>query len=230
MELSVSETNLFERINSIYNTEYTNKLLQHKHIFYELQEAWGPEWDGNCGGYLFNGRSYTYDTQSYPKQELLFEKAKKAKKVCEVGSYVGHSLFIMLLANPDLEIVSIDISDKYTGPAVEVLNKHFGNRIRFIHADSITGLKQLEQEGEEFDLFHLDGEHTEELVIQEYGRCSNLSACYPTVKIVFDDEICMRGFQIYLLHHRSNITLTNPNCDWANIYMEFDEPEIRREH
>ena len=156
MEFSVTEVDDFEKLNSLKNTEYTNKLLAHKHIFYELQQAWGPTWDGLCGGYLFNGREYKLDMESYEKQELLYAKAKMAKRVLEVGSYVGHSLFIMLLANPDLEITSIDISDQYTGPAVKVLEKYFGPKIRFLHTDSITGLNKLKDEGEKFDLFHLE--------------------------------------------------------------------------
>jgi len=220
----------FDELDAKYNTEYTNKLRIHQHLFYDLQKAWGPGWDGLCGGYLFNGREYVYDHESYHKQELLYEKAKKAKRVCEVGSYVGHSLFIMLLANPTLEIVSIDIENKYTEPAVRVLNNYFGDRIRFIHADSLTGLQQLIDEKQQFDLFHLDGDHTESLIIQEYGRCSMMSSCFPRVKILFDDEICMRGFTQYLLGYRANLKLEIPNCEWSNIYIEFDEPEIRREH
>ncbi len=217
-----------EEINQKYNTEYTNRLVEHKHIFHELQNAWGPGWDGTCGGYLFDGRSYVYDHTSYEKQELLYDKAKRASSVLEVGSYVGHSLFIMLLANPTLNITSIDISDKYVGPALRVLNKHFNNRVRFIHADSLTGLKQLENEGAKFDLFHLDGEHSEELIIQEYGFCSRMSSLYPRVKIVFDDEISLRGFSGYLQGWRKNVKVELPNCGWSNIYIEFDEPEVKR--
>lgn len=219
-----------EEINTKYNTEYTNRLVAYKHVFHELQDAWGPSWDGLCGGYLFDGRGYVYDATSYEKQELLFKKAKEAKTVLEVGSYVGHSLFIMLLANPQLTITSIDISDKYTGPAVKVLNKHFGNRVRFIHADSLTGLKQLHEEGAKFDLFHLDGDHTESLIIQEYGMCSPMSTTFPRVKFVFDDEISLRGFSSYLTQFRANVKLEIPNCQWSNLYIEFDEPEIRRVH
>ena len=171
-----------EEINQKYNTEYTNRLVEHKAIFHELYDAWGPSWAGNCGGYLFDGRTYVYDHTSYEKQELLYEKAKHATSVLEVGSYVGHSLFIMLLANPTLKITSIDICDEYTGPAIRVLNKHFNNCIRFIHADSI----------------------------------------------VFDDEISLRGFSSYLQGYRKNVKVELPNCGWSNIYIEFDEPEIKR--
>ena len=230
--MDILETNpdAFDDINAMFNTEYTNKLVEYKHLFYELQKAWGQTWDGLCGGYLFNGRAYVYDHESYEKQELLFQKAKLANTVCEVGSYVGHSLFIMLLANPDLQITSIDIANKYTGPAVELLNKHFHNRIRFIHADSLTGLQMLTDEGKKFDLFHLDGDHTESLIISEYGMCSRMSSSFPRVKIVFDDEISLRGFTQYLINFRANLKLEIPNCEWSNIYIEFDEPEIRRNH
>lgn len=221
---------VFDLLDKKYNTEYTNKLRIHKHLFHDLRKAWGPNWDGLCGGYLFNGRDYTYDEESYPKQELLFRKAKKANRILEVGSYVGHSLLIMLLANPDAEIVSIDIANKYTGPAVAMLNSYFGDRIRFIHADSITGLHQLMKEEQQFDLFHLDGDHNEELIIQEYGCCSKMSSCFPRVKILFDDEISMRGFEQYLVNYRANLVLEIPNCEWSNVYIEFDEPEIQRRH
>jgi predicted O-methyltransferase YrrM len=217
-----------EEINQKYNTEYTNRLVEHKAIFHELYDAWGPSWAGNCGGYLFDGRTYVYDHTSYEKQELLYEKAKHATSVLEVGSYVGHSLFIMLLANPTLKITSIDICDEYTGPAIRVLNKHFNNCIRFIHADSITGMTQLQNEGAKFDLFHLDGDHYEELIIQEYSFCSRMSSLYPRVKIVFDDEISLRGFSAYLQGYRKNVKVELPNCGWSNIYIEFDEPEIKR--
>ena len=230
MEFEVQELDEFEKLNSLKNTEYTRRLLANKQVFYDLQKAWGPTWHGLCGGYLFTGREYKLDTTSYEKQELLYAKAKTAKRVLEVGSYVGHSLFIMLLANPNLEITSIDIDDKYTGPAVKVLEKHFGTSIRFLHTDSLTGCKQLIDEGEKFDLFHLDGDHNEDLIIQEYGRCSKLSSCYPKVKILFDDEMSMRGFSHYLLFNRSNVKIEMPNCSWSNMYIEFDEPEVKREH
>tara|TARA_Y100000816_G_scaffold168441_1_gene120763 strand:- start:230 stop:892 length:663 start_codon:yes stop_codon:yes gene_type:complete len=217
-----------DEIHAKHNTEYTSQLVKYQHLFHDLQKAWGPGWDGTCGGYLFDGKTYTYDSKSYEKQELLFQKAKKATHALEVGSYVGHSLLIMLLANPKLKITSIDIDNKYTGPAVDLLNKEFGNRIRFIHAHSELGLQQLLDEGAKFDLFHLDGDHTEDLIIREYGFCSKMNADHPRLKIIFDDEIAMRGFARYLTEYRKNVIMELPNCDWSNIYLEFDEGEIHR--
>ncbi len=217
-----------DEIHAKHNTEYTRQLVKYQHLFYDLQKAWGPGWDGTCGGYLFDGKTYTYDYKSYEKQELLFQKAKLASHVLEVGSYVGHSLLIMLLSNPKLKITCIDIDNKYTGPAVKLLNKEFGDRIRFIHAHSEVGLQKLMDEGAKFDLFHLDGDHCEDLIIREYGCCSRMNANHPRMKIVFDDEIAMRGFSCYLREYRKNVKIEIPNCDWSNVYMEFDEGEIKR--
>ncbi len=219
-----------EDVHRKFNTEYTKKLVQHKNVFYELQKAWGPGWASACGGYLFDGKTYEYDVESYEKQELLFQKAKHATHALEVGSYVGHSLLIMLLANPELRITSIDIDNKFTGPAVKLLNERFGNRVRFIHAHSEVGLSKLLEEGAKFDFFHLDGDHTEQLIIREYEFCRKMNACHPRMKILFDDEIALRGFSTYLTQFRRNVVMQLPNCSWSNVYFEFDEGEINRKY
>ena len=157
MELQLHEEDEFEKLNSLKNTEYTRRLLANKQVFYDLQKAWGPSWHGLCGGYLFTGREYELDTTSYEKQELLYAKAKTAKRVLEVGSYVGHSLFIMLLANPNLEITSIDIDDKYTGPAVKVLENILA--LLFVFIQIVLLVVKMIDDGEKFDFFHLDGDH-----------------------------------------------------------------------
>ena len=142
-----------EQLNTRYNTEFTNKLFANKHIFYEIYEACGSEFEMGCGSYMFDGRIYKYCDLMYPKQELLYNSAKNATNILEIGVYVGHSLFIMLLANPTAKITCIDISDKYAGPAVTVLNKHFNNAITFIHSDSLTALPRISTK---FDFFHID--------------------------------------------------------------------------
>ena len=117
----------FEALNAKYNTEFTNKLLKHKNIFYEIYSACGNKFHNGCGSYLFDGQTYKYCDLMYDKQELLFNSVKDVKNVLEIGTYMGHSLLIMLLSNPELKITCIDISDKYTGPAVTILNKYFNN-------------------------------------------------------------------------------------------------------
>ena len=50
----------FEQINNKHNTEFTNKLLQNKNIFYEIYAACGNKFDRGCGSYLFDGQTYSY--------------------------------------------------------------------------------------------------------------------------------------------------------------------------
>lgn len=127
----------FEKINNKYNTEFTNKLSKNKNIFYEIYEACGNKHLNGCGSYLFDGQTYTYCDLMYEKQELLYNSVKNVDSILEIGTYMGHSLFIMLLSNPKLKITCIDISDEFTLPAVTVLNKYFNNAIKFIHSDSL---------------------------------------------------------------------------------------------
>ena len=61
-----------------------------------------------CGSYLFNGSEYIYDDSMYEKQKHLFELSKKNNKILEIGVYMGHSVLIMLLANPKINITAID--------------------------------------------------------------------------------------------------------------------------
>jgi spermidine synthase len=209
----------FEQLNKTFNTEFTNRLYEKWHIFYEIYEACKNEFTKGCGSYLFDGTTYKYCPLMYEKQELLYNCAKKAKNVLEIGSYVGHSLFIMLLANPDLKITCIDIEDQFTKPAVDVLNKHFNNAIRFIHADSLTALDSLQ---ERYDFFHVDGYHEDTYITKEFLKLKTMNNNPDNImRILFDDEGCLRPLQnfIFMNHHVLNVV--KPRCPWANVYFEI---------
>lgn len=209
----------FEQLNKKYNTEFTNKLHESSNIFYEIYEACGNSFTSGCGSYLFDGTTYTYCDRMYEKQELLFTCAKNAKNVLEIGTYLGHSLFIMLLANPDLKITCIDIEDKYTKHAVNILNKHFNNAIRFIHSDSLTALDAL---NERFDFFHVDGHHENTYVTKEFLKLKTMNSTADNVlRIMFDDESCMRPLQNFIVTNHDVRKCIKPNCAWANIYFEL---------
>ena len=78
-----------------------------------------------CGSYLFNGSEYIYDENSmYEKQKHLFELSKKNNKILEIGTYMGHSVLIMLLANPKINITAIDNNHIYSKPSLEYLQKN----------------------------------------------------------------------------------------------------------
>jgi SAM-dependent methyltransferase len=93
-----------EKINNKYNTEFTNKLFENKQIFYEIYKACNYTFCKGCESYLFDGQTYEYCDLMYEKQEILFNSVKNSKNVLEIGTYMGHSLLIMLLSNPELKI------------------------------------------------------------------------------------------------------------------------------
>ena len=208
----------FHKVNSIYNTEYTNKLVAYKHVFYEIYEKCGNVFMPGCGSYLFDGQTYDYYQGMYEKQELLFKSVKRAKKVLEIGSYMGHSMLIMLLANPDLKITCIDIDDSFTSVAVEVLNKYFNNAITFIHSDSISALSNLT---ESYDFFHIDGHHENSHIMKEFAYIQKLNSSSDYINVVFDDELSMRELQRHIDTNLKIKTKIVPDCEWANVFYQL---------
>jgi SAM-dependent methyltransferase len=210
--------NLFDDINNKYNTEFTNRLVKNKHIFMEIYSKCNNTFINGCGSYLFDGQKYEYCDKMYKKQELLYNSVKNTNSILEIGTYMGHSLLIMLLSNPNLKITCIDISNKYTGPAVEILNKYFNNAITFICGNSLDVLLTLNTK---FDLFHIDGNHDENFIYKEFTLIHQLSNDSNILKVLFDDENCLRRLQEYIRVNFMVLKENCPKCEWSNIYFEL---------
>ena len=209
----------FEDLNNRYNTEYTNRLLQHRHIFYEIYQACGYKFWKGCGSYLFDGQTYQYQESMYPKQELLYNSVKNVSTVLEIGTYMGHSLLIMLLANPNLKITCIDISEEYTLPSVTVLNKYFNNAITFIKNDSISFLQSTDKT---FDFFHVDGHHENEYIRNEFNLIKTKNSRSDNIlQIIFDDQDCLVPLQQDILNNYNVINRYAPGCLWSNVLFEI---------
>ena len=206
-------------INEKHNTEYTNRLWENRHIFFEIYEVCGNKFHTGCGSYLFDGQTYKYSLETYTKQELLYNSVKNAKNVLEIGTYMGHSLLIMLLSNPELKITCIDISDEYTGPAVALLNKYFNNAITFIHSDSLTALKNMTAK---FDFFHIDGHHDNNYITNEFIYIKRMNNNANNVlRVIFDDQECLQRLQTEIRQKYNVIKQITPNCRWNNVYFEI---------
>jgi hypothetical protein len=209
----------FEQINEKYNTEFTNRLLKHKHIFYEILEACGNTFWVGCGSYLFDGQTYKYCELMYEKQEVLYKNVKSATNVLEIGTYMGHSLLIMLLANPQLKITCVDISNEKTLPAITVLNKYFNNAITFIHSDSLSALTKMTTK---FDFFHIDGHHENNYITNEFLLIRKLNSRSDNVlRVVFDDAYCLKQLQTDIQLQYYILNKTCPKCSWENVYFEI---------
>lgn len=211
----------FEQINTKYNTEFTNKLFEHRNIFTEIYEACGSKFQRGSGSYLFDGQTYKYCDLMYEKQELLYNTVKDVKNVLEIGTYMGHSLLIMLLSNPELKITCIDISDEYTTAAVNVLNKYFNNAIRFIHNDSLSALSVLANSDQKFDFFHIDGHHENNYIANEFNLVRKLNSREDMLWVIFDDQECLHKLQDDIARECIVLKKVVPNCAWNNVYYEI---------
>jgi O-methyltransferase len=187
-------------------------LLKHFDAFIGLHDAIGGKWIHGWGSYLFDGLTYSYNERCLRKQEELYRYAMSATHALEIGVYTGHSLLILLVANPKLKITAIDIDDTIAKPAIDYLNDVFGNRIEFIHADAVEGMRALPSNT--FDFIHIDADHVDSAVHAQFLASIRLAKKNATV--VFDDYDAVRtsidGFisQGYLDH------VITPICLWRN--------------
>ena len=205
------------------NDEVAIKLIQAESIFYEIYENCGKTFDSGCGSYLFDGSTYEYFIDLYPKQKLLYELAKESSSVLELGTYMGHSALIMLLANPKLKLTTIDIMAHLSYPATETLKKHFPEAdIQFIHGNSLDVLTTI---NDSFDLFHIDGDHDADHVIRDFDLCKQLSSTNQ-YKVIFDDWHGERGpgssVEKHVLQSGNVSQYFIPNCLWTNSYIQMD--------
>lgn len=201
---------------------FLKKFYEYKFIFDELYVACGNKFMPGCGSYLFDGQKYEYCDLMLPKQELLFKAVEFKSNILEIGSYMCHSIFIMLLSNQNSKITCIDIDDTYSRPCVEILNKYFNNRVTFIHGNSLDVLQSLLYSNQRFDFFHVDGHHDNNYIMKEFNyilrlRTKKISYLY----ILFDDQECMVPLQNYIKEHLNVYYSHIPNCAWNNIYYEI---------
>jgi hypothetical protein len=200
--------------------EFLNKFIDNYDVFLEIYKACDFRFMHGCGSYLFGGRDYVYSERMYEKQKLLYETAKKCDRFLEIGVYMGHSLFIVLLANPNIEVTCIDIDGRYSRPALEVLSRRFSKSFNFIQGDSLTVLPLID---ETFDLFHIDGHHTAQYLEAEFNQCLNKrfkSTCF----FVIDDYDAYPNSLNEILKGSSSYSVLDfsiPNCFARNIVMQI---------
>ena len=203
-----------------YNNEYTKTLLDNKSLFDELfQVCCQSKWSaGTSGSYLIDGTGYEYYLGMYNKQKLLFDTAKNSTNVLEIGTYIGHSLLIMLLSNPRLNITCVDLDIKFPKPATQFLQEKFTNsNIKFFYGNSLDVVPSLT---EKYDLFHIDGNHSEEVIKIDFENVLKL-AKDPIVKIIFDDVGCCWSFFETLPKTYQTQNIIIPESEYRNAYIEI---------
>lgn len=131
------------------------------------------------------------ELQPWPCKEFLIKRRSLAlfamtkHDVLEIGFNAGHSALLMLAANPDICVVSVDpCYHNYSQPCFEYLRSQFGNRIDLIPERSSVIWKTLD--AKRFDGFHIDGNHVTETASQDMENCIR-NGTRGSV-IVFDDS------------------------------------------
>ncbi len=129
------------------------------------------------------------------KRRNLFIVAQNSSHMFEIGVNGGHSLLLMLMANPNLKAVGVDICERVqkqwapTEIYVEVAGKwleiNFPGRVKFLRGHSLieTPRYAIENKRRHIDAVHLDGAkvtHFREL-------CAIRPVLTPDAFVVHDD-------------------------------------------
>lgn len=180
---------IFERISDYENEEMYPVLLEHfthiERINDIMKESLGS-WRG-CGSYMCDGQSAEYQWSFFHKQQLLYKAVKNnnCDHILEIGVHGGHSLLLMLMANPEARITAVDPCYwSHTKPCIEYLQSSFPlSKIKLLPFTSEKVVDAHFIEKNAFDLVHVDGAHgyTECLSDIEWSLIMNPKT------IVFDD-------------------------------------------
>ncbi len=209
-----------------FNNEFSRKLLESENIFNEIYEICDNEMELGCGSYLIGDKKYEYSINMYQKQKLIYDKSKNVSSVLEIGTYMGHSLLLMLLGNPKLHITCIDIEEKYSSKATKYLQSIFKNsKITFLKGNSLNILPTI---NEKFDLFHIDGTHGNTTITKEFIHCKRLAST-EDFKLIFDDvEVC-NTLQKNINSSYNVIDEFTPNCVNKNKYCHIKiNPDFKK--
>lgn len=145
--------------------------------------------------WFVGGGDITKSSAFENKRRNIFNLASGAQNIMEVGFNAGHSTAIMLLASPDSKVTIFDLGEHpYTVPALEYLGQVFPGRIQAAYlGDSRHTLPYFVENVVEkecfggFDLLHIDGGHTEDILASDFAWCRRMAAVDHTVVIDDDD-------------------------------------------
>lgn len=199
---------------NLERAEFQYEMNRHTDVFNKIFEQCNNSFWNGCGSYLFDGHQYKYDDRMLDKQIALFNLAKNATNALELGVYMGHSLLIMLMANPSIKLTAIDISDRFTRPAITVLEEHFKTNISFIHAANLDALRSLNGT---FDLIHIDGDHRPDIVEQEFVASKRLAIPGKTVFVFDDFDAVKASVDKNAALYGTDYTVTN--CMYRNAWF-----------
>ena len=130
------------------------------------------------------------DPSLAPARRNLWRASRFKRSMLEVGVNAGHGALLALSGNPDLHWTGVDIGlHAYVEPCVAFLAAEFPGRVRFFKGDSREALPRIATHHADldFDLFHVDGGHTDELCRADISNCLRLARRGRGKHLVLDD-------------------------------------------
>jgi len=140
------------------------------------------------------------DPSLAPARRNLWRASRFKRSMLEVGVNAGHGALLALSGNRDLVWTGVDICmHAYVEPCVAYLAAEFPGRVRFFKGDSREALPRIATHHPEidFDLFHVDGGHTDELCRADIGNCLRLARGGRGKHLVLDDINASWIFDVY---------------------------------
>jgi Methyltransferase domain len=135
-----------------------------------------------------------------PARRNLWRATRFKKSMLEIGVNAGHSALLALSGNPSLAFHGVDIgSHQYTAPCITYLMKEFPGRVHYHRGDSREVLPYLATHRAEldFDIFHVDGGHTDEVCRADVSNCIRLARGGAGKHLLLDDINASWIFDVY---------------------------------
>jgi len=159
--LQVSHKMRWHQLNYFGDPKWDPFLDQYQQHLAELDRIVQASEEPLEGNVMYLHHQPTYGTPHSDflvKRRFLAQAALTSQHLLEIGFNAGHSALIMLTANPRLRITAADIGwHSYTIPCYNYLASVFGDRIDFIHSDSLQMWPLICTRS--FDFVHIDGCH-----------------------------------------------------------------------
>jgi hypothetical protein len=135
-----------------------------------------------------------------PARRNLWRAVRFKSSTLEIGVNAGHSALLALSANPRLVYTGVDLGvHKYTRHCIDYLSTEFPGRVRYLEGDSRTVLPELAANRAEwdFDLYHVDGGHTDDVSRADVGNCIRLAEGGRGRHLLLDDINASWIFDVY---------------------------------
>lgn len=146
--------------------------------------------------FFYGGYDISFNEEFVHKQVNLFNLAKDAEYILEIGFNAGHSTALMLLANPRSKILHFDLNEHaYVQPCYDYLKSVFGPHrfVDFVVGDSTQTVPTFVQElharnkdFEGFDLLHIDGGHDDHVARSDITHTATYANPSKNT-VIFDD-------------------------------------------